>query len=182
MSAHKFKVGDRIKDCTIISEYDSMNCGRRRVLLKCKCGNIFPNNPNDFLRSKHGTCGCDSTWGNARGPYSREYKMWYRARKRAKDQGLKFDIEPSDIVIPYECPLLGIRFIDAPHDSWHSPSLDRIKPELGYTKGNIAVVSTKANAIKSNATPNEMRRLADSMYMHYHGSRPEDGMLAARFL
>ncbi len=37
-----------------------------------------------------------------------------------------------------------------------SPSLDRIIPEKGYVKGNVIVVSNKANVIKNNATPEEI--------------------------
>lgn len=32
-----------------------------------------------------------------------------------------------------------------------SPTLDRIDPKKGYVPGNVAVISDKANAIKSNA-------------------------------
>jgi hypothetical protein len=41
-------------------------------------------------------------------------------------------------------------------------SLDRIKPELGYVLGNIAIISHLANTIKQNCTdPEVFRRLAD---------------------
>lgn len=42
-----------------------------------------------------------------------------------------------------------------------SPSIDRIIPALGYVKGNVIVVSQRANTIKNNATPEELRRVAD---------------------
>lgn len=41
-----------------------------------------------------------------------------------------------------------------------SPTLDRIVPEKGYVLGNIAVISHKANAIKQNATAEEILRVA----------------------
>ena len=41
-----------------------------------------------------------------------------------------------------------------------APSLDRLIPELGYVKGNIAVVSTRANIIKRDATPEELMKVA----------------------
>jgi hypothetical protein len=43
------------------------------------------------------------------------------------------------------------------HDN--SPSLDRIIPELGYVKGNIMVISHKANTIKSNANIEELEKV-----------------------
>jgi hypothetical protein len=32
----------------------------------------------------------------------------------------------------------------------NTPSLDKIIPSLGYVKGNVAVISWKANVMKSN--------------------------------
>ena len=40
-----------------------------------------------------------------------------------------------------------------------SPSLDRIVPELGYVKGNIRVISNRANHLKSDATLEEHRKI-----------------------
>lgn len=33
-----------------------------------------------------------------------------------------------------------------------SPSLDKVKPELGYVPGNVRVVSNKANRLKADNT------------------------------
>ena len=42
-----------------------------------------------------------------------------------------------------------------------SPTLDRLIPELGYVPGNIAVISMKANRIKSDTdNPAEMAAVA----------------------
>lgn len=40
------------------------------------------------------------------------------------------------------------------HDG--SPTLDRIVPEKGYVKGNVAVISHKANRIKNNGSLEEL--------------------------
>lgn len=40
-----------------------------------------------------------------------------------------------------------------------SPSLDKIIPEKGYIKGNIAIISMRANQLKSNATLAELEKL-----------------------
>lgn len=42
-----------------------------------------------------------------------------------------------------------------------SPSLDRLNPRKGYVPGNVAVISFIANTIKSNATPTQLRKVAD---------------------
>lgn len=49
----------------------------------------------------------------------------------------------------------------------NSPVLDKIIPELGYIKDNIHVISNKANLIKSNATPREIKLVADYMEKHH---------------
>lgn len=80
-----------------------------------------------------------------------------RARARAKEKGLEFDLEPKDIAIPERCPVLGIPL---KHAGWEqrdgSPSLDRIDNKKGYVKGNVVVVSFRANHIKTDATVDEL--------------------------
>lgn len=83
------------------------------------------------------------------------------AKQRAKKYGLPFDITYKDIVIPECCPYLGIKLV--PFSEWSSPSLDKIIPELGYVKGNIQVISTKANTMKNNATHDELVRFAKAI-------------------
>ena len=75
------------------------------------------------------------------------------AKKRALKKGLEFSIELKDIHIPRKCPILKVPLICSTR---YSPSIDRIYPNKGYVKGNIAVISTLANSMKANATPNEL--------------------------
>jgi hypothetical protein len=87
-----------------------------------------------------------------------------RARQRARAAGLPFSITREDIVIPDRCPIFDIPL------SWSgmkernsSPSLDRLVPELGYVRGNIAIISHLANRIKNTGTADEHRLIADWM-------------------
>lgn len=84
------------------------------------------------------------------------------AKQRAKEAGLPFTITEEDIIIPPCCPVLGIPLQRKAKRGGgdNSPSLDRIVPELGYVPGNIAVISNRANRIKSNATAEEIERVA----------------------
>jgi hypothetical protein len=89
-------------------------------------------------------------------------EMLKGARNRAKDKGLPINIKIRDIVVPTHCPLLGIPLASAKGNGGpkhNSPSLDKIIPALGYVKGNIQVISYKANVMKSNATLEEMETL-----------------------
>lgn len=86
-----------------------------------------------------------------------------QARHRAKRNNLPFSITVEDILIPTVCPVLGISLeINVGKGrTGTSPSLDRFLPELGYVKGNVNIISDRANSLKSNATPEELRRIAD---------------------
>ena len=86
-------------------------------------------------------------------------RLLYAAKKRAKEKGLEFNIDTSDIVIPEICPYLGIP-LDS-HSSRGTPrtniySLDRIDNTRGYVKGNVEVISHLANTMKSNATKEQL--------------------------
>lgn len=90
--------------------------------------------------------------------------MWRSAKKRAKHENLPFSIEVSDIFIPEVCPVLGIRFsLDNKVSANDSPSLDKIIPHLGYSKGNVKVISMKANRLKDNASVEELRKIVSYM-------------------
>lgn len=87
------------------------------------------------------------------------YRMLYEARKRSKKFGLPFNLDLSDISIPDVCPVLGIPIIigSSVGPSNNSPSLDKVVPSLGYVKGNVSIISWRANRLKSDATLEELR-------------------------
>ena len=84
------------------------------------------------------------------------------ARTRAKKHGLPCDILVEDLYVPTHCPALGIPLVvNVGRVGYDSPTLDKIVPSLGYVKGNVVVVSHLANRIKSNATNEQLRQVAD---------------------
>lgn len=73
---------------------------------------------------------------------------------------MPFSIAVEDISVPKCCPVLGFEMSFGGMDERAtSPSIDRIIPELGYVKGNIMVISQKANRMKNDATLDELRSL-----------------------
>ena len=44
-----------------------------------------------------------------------------------------------------------------------SPSFDCFMPALGYVRGNVSVMSWRANHLKNDATSDELRAVADWM-------------------
>jgi hypothetical protein len=85
------------------------------------------------------------------------------AQNRARTKSLPINITLDDIIVPDLCPVLMIPLQKSTTGRANpdSPSLDRIIPELGYVKGNIQVISNKANSMKNNATKEELVRFAN---------------------
>ena len=96
-------------------------------------------------------------------PENKRRSMWHNVKHRAKRTGIPFTIPFEAIVWPTHCPALGVR-LDYGRKRGspvpNSPSLDRIKPSLGYVEGNVAVLSMRANLIKQNATADEVHSVA----------------------
>lgn len=90
-------------------------------------------------------------------------QMLKGAVARARKRGVPFDLKPEDILLPTHCPALGVELnygVGKGQPQSNSPSLDRIVPALGYVPGNVLVVSYRYNTLKGNATPEELRRVA----------------------
>ena len=89
--------------------------------------------------------------------------MFYNAKTRARKLGLPFTITIDDVLIPTHCPVLGIPLIRGTgrnSQSENSPTLDRVLPDKGYVRGNVIVISNRANRLKSDATIKELRDIA----------------------
>ena len=87
---------------------------------------------------------------------------WF-VKARAKKKGLEFNLVESDIVIPKYCPVFPEieLHISEGLASDNSPSLDRVDNSKGYVKGNVKIISNRANSLKSNGTVDEFKRLIE---------------------
>lgn len=90
-------------------------------------------------------------------------RMLSGAKHRAKEKGLAFDLELSDVYIPAICPVLKLPLIPSSEGflTDNSPTLDRQLPHLGYTKGNVKVISNLANRIKTNANSIQIKAVLE---------------------
>jgi hypothetical protein len=95
---------------------------------------------------------------------NKEMLMLACSKKRAHKKGLEFNLTIEDINIPEYCPVLGIKLV---FDNYKmlddSPTLDRIDSKKGYIKGNVCVISSRANQIKSNGSIDEHQKVIDYM-------------------
>lgn len=60
-----------------------------------------------------------------------------------------------------KCPVLGTTFVSSPENLMTCASLDRIDNKLGYVEGNVAVISWRANSLKSNAQSAEVEKVVE---------------------
>jgi len=103
-------------------------------------------------------------WAECRDPQRWPVYAARRLKKRALEKGIPFDLVPEDLVLPEICPVYKVPFVLGDQRHPNVPSVDRIRPELGYVKGNIAIISRKANLIKQDCTSAEdVRAVADYM-------------------
>ena len=83
---------------------------------------------------------------------SLESRLLHSAKARAKLDKIPFNLELQDIIIPEFCPVLKIRLM---YKTDYAPSIDRKDSSKGYIKGNIRVISRRANILKNNGTAYE---------------------------
>lgn len=80
----------------------------------------------------------------------------------AQSTGWEWTISFGDLEWPTHCPIFGIEldyFAESRQEN--SPSFDRIDSSLGYVKGNVRIMSWRANRIKNDGSAEEHRKIAD---------------------
>ena len=86
------------------------------------------------------------------------------ARKRAKRKGMEYDLTKEDLVVPETCPVLGLILeVGEGKRQPNSPSIDRIDNSKGYVRGNVAIISLRANALKNDGTIEELKAIVKYM-------------------
>lgn len=109
-----------------------------------------------------------------------QQRQWYKEQKKInparimlprlrQKQTKKFpyepcDLTPEDLIIPTHCPVFGYRL--RWESFWRRPTVDRIDHSKGYVRGNILIVSQRANQLRSNASLSELRALV-RFYQRY---------------
>lgn len=100
--------------------------------------------------------------------FDRLRNLLYNSKERANKYKIPHDIKLDWLVEQFghltHCPVLDIELNWAKPNGvlcYDSPSIDKVVPELGYVKGNVMVVSVMANAMKSNASPEVLRKFCE---------------------
>lgn len=91
------------------------------------------------------------------------------AKSRIKRYGNEVALSVEDILVPEQCPILGIKFDN--ESRAFKPSLDRIDNSKGYIKGNVQVISFRANMMKNDASKEELISFAKWVLKEYADER-----------
>lgn len=93
-----------------------------------------------------------------------ESSILQQCKKRAMSKGLEFNLTLEDIVIPEKCPILEVPFVQGTKENYmYTPSIDRIDNSKGYVKGNIQIISMKANTMKNSASFEELQKFCKNI-------------------
>lgn len=144
----------------VVKEGKTYNCGgffKKRDLICKQCGAPYRARGNSKWCSR--SCADLNNYeANMLDPEFRLNKLMYMAKNRSKSKGLKYDLDLEYLMgLWYEsngkCSVSGV-CLDlgrAEKGKVHpyAPSLDRITPELGYTKGNVRLVCYQLNVAMS---------------------------------
>lgn len=94
--------------------------------------------------------------------YRTQKLKFSRKKANAKRIGWEWSIDFGDLHWPTHCPILGMEldyFAESAQEN--SPSFDQVDAGKGYVKGNVVIMSWRANRIKSNGMSHEHRAIAD---------------------
>ena len=100
------------------------------------------------------------------------------SKRRARIKNLPFNLTSNylESIFPknFRCPILNYKMrVSNKSLGRLSPTLDRINPRKGYTKGNVEFVANIANMIMSNATGKDIRKFVKWATKKYNITREE---------
>ena len=102
----------------------------------------------------------------------RAYHVLSNIRIRSKKNNIPFDITKQNLIDMQNesdtCPCCFEPFdfnLNGPNDP-HSPSVDRIIPELGYVKSNVKMICFRCNQQKNDSSIEQLEQIVRYMKKH----------------
>lgn len=133
-----------------------------------KCSNCQEIKPNSEFHKGTGKSGLDSRCKTckkkkANQKYRDDWFNMYTIVKKAecKKKDLPFDLSGDFLekIWTEKCPVFKKKFVRHDKKDPFCPALDRLDPLLGYVKGNVVWISSRANRIKYDATLEELKKV-----------------------
>lgn len=141
---------------------------QKKVCTTCLQKKLLDDFPPD-ARAKDGKqskCrACINEWMRVHYRKDPVWSMIRRAKARAAKEGFDFNLTAADISpLPEKCPIFGVtlRISEMSQDP-NAYSLDRIDNSKGYVRGNVAVMSYRANRLKNDGTAEDHEAIAQWM-------------------
>jgi len=128
---------------------------------KCSdCGaSLEQNAPPSVIKKGNGYChSCHNSRAKRWKTINPLQTILMGARGSAKKRKLKFELTEADLPpVPEFCPVFPwIRLEFGGGRKANTASIDRIKNNLGYVKGNVRIISLRANILRGNASKEEL--------------------------
>lgn len=150
-----FKRGEIRKDGKIFTQY------RYKIVKSTGFFEEIWSNPDKFKNNKLSSLNSNQKYIKSKRGHLAKYLA--QTRKRSKCKNIPFDLtlDYLESIATQNCPVFEIEFKWGAGNKLcgNSPSLDRLKPELGYVKGNVVFISYLANAMKQNADSKQVEKL-----------------------
>lgn len=89
----------------------------------------------------------------------RKGQILQKIKVRASLSNIEFNITVDDLDWVTICPVFGYELNYHTRDTDTNVSIDRIDPNKGYIKGNVCVMSMRANRAKWNLSFDEVKKL-----------------------
>lgn len=93
-----------------------------------------------------------------------------KLNNRRKQCPYEISITKEDLIVPEFCPVLGLKLEFNSKVRDNSYSLDRFNNNVGYTPGNVRVISNRANSLKKDASVEELEAV-----IRYMKNKEDDG-------
>ena len=153
-----------IRKCINCGKEFSVNINKnrntsRQQLFCCDCISSLTNWERKTIKMKKFPEARNLYLQQKRDEFLRNYikQILLRTKKRAESKNIDFNLDESDIIIPKVCPILEVPLIIGTKGNYeYSPSIDRIDNTKGYIKGNVQIISKKANSMKNSASQEEL--------------------------
>jgi len=97
--------------------------------------------------------------------YLAQYKKYKAKVYRCTQDKIQFDLAFEEIYWPVNCPVLGMPLDYYSKNGPNVATFDRIDPKLPYVKGNVNIISFRANTIKSDGTVEDLEKVINYLKM-----------------
>ena len=164
--------------------YSAGRTHREYWICRCDCGTERSVSAGNMKNGSSRSCGCVDTSGD-NSPIRRKLRKkygddfigkdspWYGQasgiQSRCRAKGLEFGFGSIwelaaylAEIAPDKCPVLGVPFERGVAGfSPYAPSVDRKENSKGYVRGNIEIMSMRANSMKYSANDDELMKFAE---------------------